>query len=58
MFLDIVLGQSIIEQQPFARTSRRIVVLLGKCKREVRGEIRVWVRFKVRVRAKVSVKVS
>lgn len=54
MFLDIVLGQSIIEQQPFARTSRRIVVLLGKCKREVRVRVKV----RVRVRVKVSVKVS
>jgi len=43
MSLDIVLGQSIIPQQLFARISRGIAISLGKYKREVKvkGSVKV-----------------
>ncbi|XP_011055102.1 PREDICTED: hexokinase type 2-like isoform X2 [Acromyrmex echinatior] len=50
MSLDIVLGQSIIAQQSCARTSPEIIILLEKCKREVRVKDKVKVKGSIKIR--------
>jgi len=49
MSLDIVLGKSIIAQQSCARISPEIIILLEKCKREVRVKDKVKVKGNIKV---------